>query len=149
MARSDHPKSAVVPENITKVHKIVLGDRKLKLRETADTFKISEGSVFTILHESLEISKLFPKWVPRFLTPNHKQQRVEDSKRCLEVFKRGEKDFLQRHLTMDETWIHHYTSETKISLAEWTATGESRPNDQKLNSGPVRLWHPYFVYRLP
>ena len=55
------PKSAVVPENITKVHKIFLGDRKLKLREIADTLKISEGSVFTILHESLGMRKLFSK----------------------------------------------------------------------------------------
>ena len=50
--RSGRPKSGVVPENITKVHKIVLGDRKLKLREIADTLKISEGNVFTILDES-------------------------------------------------------------------------------------------------
>ena len=35
--RSDRPKSAVVPENITKVHKIVLVDLELKLREIADT----------------------------------------------------------------------------------------------------------------
>ena len=46
--RSGRPKSAVVPENITKLHKIVLGDRKLKLREIADTLKTSEGSVFAI-----------------------------------------------------------------------------------------------------
>ena len=46
--RFDRPKSAVLPENITKVHKIILGDRKSKLREIADTLKISEGSVFTI-----------------------------------------------------------------------------------------------------
>ena len=35
--RSGRPKSAVVPENITKVHKAVLGDRKLKLCEITDT----------------------------------------------------------------------------------------------------------------
>ena len=70
--RSDRPKSAVVPKNITKVHKIVLGDRKLKLREIADTLNISEGSVFTILHESLGMRKLFSNWVPRFLTPDKK-----------------------------------------------------------------------------
>ena len=57
--RSVRPKSAVVPENITKVYKIVLGDRKLKLREIADTLKLSEGSVFTILHKSLGMRKLF------------------------------------------------------------------------------------------
>ena len=86
---SGRTKSAVVPENIIKVHKIVLGDRKLKLRKIADTLKILEGSVFTILHESLGMRKLFPKWVPHLLTPDQKQQRVEDSEHCLELFMRG------------------------------------------------------------
>ena len=103
-----------------------MGDCKLKLREIADTLKISEASVFTILQESLGMRKLFLKWVPRFLTPDQKQQRVEDSERCLELFKRGKKDFLHRYVTMDETWIHYYTPETKISPAEWTAVSESR-----------------------
>lgn len=44
---------------------MVLADRKLKLREIVDTFKISEGSVFTILHEHLNMRKHYPKWVPR------------------------------------------------------------------------------------
>ena len=38
--RSGRPNLAVVPENI-KVHKMVLAIRKLKLREIADTLKIS------------------------------------------------------------------------------------------------------------
>ena len=70
--RSGRPKSVIVPENITKVHKIVFGDRKLKLREIADTLKISESSVFTILQESLGMGKLFSKWVPRLHTPDQK-----------------------------------------------------------------------------
>ena len=32
---------------------------------------------------------------------------------------------------MDETWIHHYTLETKRSSTEWTAAGESRPKRPK------------------
>ena len=104
--------------NITKFHKIVLGDRKLELREIDDTLKISEGSVFIILHESLRMHKLFSKWVPRLLTPDQKQQRVKDSERCLELFKRGKKYFLHRYVTMDERWIHHYTPETKTPSAE-------------------------------
>ena len=87
---------------------------------------ISKGSMLTILHESLGMRKLFPKCVPRLLTPDQKQQRVEDSERCFELFKRGKKDFLHRCVTMDETWIHHYTPEIKRSSTEWTAFGESR-----------------------
>ncbi|CAK9826871.1 Histone-lysine N-methyltransferase SETMAR [Anthophora retusa] len=129
--RSSRPKSAVVPENIKKVLKIVLKDRKVKLREIADTLKISEGSVFTILHENLSMHKLFSKWVPRLLTPDQKRQRVDDSERCLELFKRDKKDFLRRYVTMDETWIHYYTPESKRSSAEWTAADESRPKRPK------------------
>ena len=32
---------------------------------------------------------------------------------------------------MDETWIHHYTPETKRSSTEWTAAGEGRPKRPK------------------
>ena len=116
--RSSYPNSAVVQENIEKSHKMVLADCKLKLREIADTLKISEGSVFTILHESVGMSKLFSKWVPRLFTLDKKQKRVEDSQRCLELFKRGKKDFLSQYVTMDETWINYYTPKTKISSAE-------------------------------
>ena len=59
--RSGRPKSAVFPENITKNQKIILGDRKLKLHEIADTLQISEGNVFTIFHESLGMRELFMK----------------------------------------------------------------------------------------
>ena len=125
--RSGRPKSAIVPENITKVYKIFLGDRKLKLRDIVETLKISEGSVFTIFHESLGMRKLFSMWVPRLLTSEQKQQRVEESEFCLELFKRGKNNFLRQCVTMNEIWIHQCTPETKRSSAEWTAAGESRP----------------------
>ena len=58
---------------------------------------ISEGSVFTILHESLGMRKLFSKWVPRLNTADQKQQRVENSEHYLVLFKPGKKDFLKQN----------------------------------------------------
>ena len=52
------PNSAVILENTKKLHKLVLADRELKLREIAEELKISESSVFTILHEHLSMRKL-------------------------------------------------------------------------------------------
>ena len=60
--RSGRPKSAVVPENIIKVYKIVFGDCKLKLREIAGASMISEGNVFANSHKSFGMRKLFSKW---------------------------------------------------------------------------------------
>lgn len=59
--RSGRPNTAVTEENIKKVRKIVLTDRKLKLKEIAEASKLSEGSVFTILHEHLGMKKLIDK----------------------------------------------------------------------------------------
>ena len=46
-------------------------------------------------------------------------------------FKRGKKVFQRRYVTIDETWIHHYTPETKGSSAEWTGVGQSCPKRPK------------------
>ena len=83
---------------------MVFADRKLKLREIADTLKISEGSLFAILYKHLSMRKLCSKWVPRLLTVDQKQKRVDDSEPCLELFQRNKKDYFMRCVTMDETW---------------------------------------------
>ena len=52
---------------------MVLADRKLELHEIVYTSKISEDSVFTILHEHLSMKKLCSKWVPRLITIDKKK----------------------------------------------------------------------------
>ena len=120
---SDHPNSAVVLENTKKLHKLILADRKLKLREIAEEL-ILEGIVFTILHEHLSIRKLCTKWVLDLLTVNQKQRCVDDF--FLQLFQCNKKEFLHKYVTMDEIWIHHFTLESNLQSAEWTAAGESR-----------------------
>ena len=50
------------------------------------------------------------KWAPRLL--DQKQQRVDDLESCLEMLQHNKNDFFMRYVTMDETWIHHYTPES-------------------------------------
>ncbi|KAL7725070.1 hypothetical protein ACLKA6_010344 [Drosophila palustris] len=125
------PNDAVIPENVEKTLKIIMSDRKVKVREIADILKISAGSVHTIIHEHLGMKKVFSKWVPRLLTPEQKQQRIDESKSCLDMFTRNKSEFLRRYITMDETWIHHFTPESNRQSAEWHAAGESRPKRPK------------------
>ena len=47
--------------------------------------------------------------VPRSLTVDQKQQRVDASEECLGIFKRNKAEFFRRFITMNEAWIHHYT----------------------------------------
>lgn len=91
--RSGRPNKAVISETIKKIHKLVMNDRKLKVHELADIVKISDGSVFTILHERLAMRKLCAKYVPRELTVDQKQQRVDASGECLALLNRNKIEF--------------------------------------------------------
>jgi len=41
------------------------------------------------------------------------------------------KEFLRRFVTVDETWIHWYTPETKEQSKQWTSPGEPAPKKVK------------------
>ena len=148
---SGRPNSVVISENTKKFHKLALANRKLKLCEIAEELKISEGSVFVILHEHLSMRKLCSKWVPRLFTVNQKQQRIDDSDCCLQLFQRNKKEILHKHVTMDETWIHHFTPKPNRQLAEWTVANESHPKQPKMQSTGLCILGcaRYFVHRLP
>lgn len=125
--RSGRPIEVVTPANFKKIHSIISNDHKAKLREIAAQTKISTERVGFILHEHLKMRKLCSYWVPRALTFDQKRKRVSLSKCNLEKFKHDSSEFMQRFVTMDETWIHYYmlNNKQKKLLAHifWDAHG--------------------------
>ena len=51
--------------------------------------------------------------MPRLLKMEQKQHREDVSIECLAMFYSNKADFLLRFMTMGETWVHHFTLETK------------------------------------
>ena len=82
----------------------------------------SHSTVISILHEQLGMKKLSARWVSRLLTVDHKRRVI--SKQCLEMFQRNPDEFLHQFITVDETWIHYFTPETKKQSKQWTSLGE-------------------------
>jgi len=82
--------------------------------------------------------KLSARWVPRLLTPDNK--RTVRPLQSLTLFKRNPKKFLSCFVTVDETWIHWYTPETKEQSKQWTSPGEPAAKKAKTvpSAGKVR-----------
>ncbi|EFN76356.1 hypothetical protein EAI_02828, partial [Harpegnathos saltator] len=57
--------------------------------------------------------KLCARWLPHLRTINRKRIRMRISRTCLDRFKQNKMVFKRRFITVDETWIHHYTPERK------------------------------------
>jgi len=111
--REGRPKSTTTPEIIEQVHDMVLDDRRIKVREIAETIGISKERVGYILHKELDMKKLCAGWVPRLVTADQKRTCMKISEQCLERFNKNKTDFVRQFITMDEAWIHHYTPESK------------------------------------
>ncbi|GFV56768.1 mariner transposase [Trichonephila clavipes] len=95
--------------------------------ELAEILKILKERVGHIVKEYLVMRKLCSKGVPRELAIDQKQQRIDDSTQCLKLFNRNKCEFLFRYVTMDETWLDHFTPESNRQSAEWTARDEPTP----------------------
>lgn len=129
--RSGRPIEVTTPDMIEKIHQIVLKDRRLKVREIAETCKMSYERVQNILHQHLYMEKLCARWVPRLLTVDQKLIRKNISTANLALYKRNPSEFLRRFVTVDETWVHHYTPETKEQSKQWIGPGEPTPKKAK------------------
>jgi hypothetical protein len=58
---------------------MLLDDGRMKVGEIAETIGISKERVGYILHEELDMKKLWARWVPRLLTADQKRTRMKIS----------------------------------------------------------------------
>jgi len=73
--RSGRPETSRTEENIAKVRQIVRENRRLIVRSIAEQVKIDRETVWKILTEDLDMSKVCAKMVPKNLTEEQKQRR--------------------------------------------------------------------------
>lgn len=138
---SGAPATVIVDETIDAVDQMVKADRRVHVRQIAEALGISIGSVHSILHEKLGLSKVCARWVPRFLTNDQKQNRTQLSLALFHRFTADPDDFKFRIVTGDETWVYHYDPETKQQSMQWVSTGSRPPVKAKVikSAGKVML----------
>ena len=56
-----------------------------------------------------------------------KHIRMQISQACLDRFNKNKTDVILRLVTMDDTWINHYTPETKEQSKQWVEFCSSKP----------------------
>ena len=108
--RSGRPSSVHSSASIDQADALIKENRRITIDELAESLGVSSGSAVKIM-DTLGYSKVCARWVPRQLTKAHKQCRQEDCSELLE-YCLSDKTFLQRIVTGDETWVHHFKPES-------------------------------------
>ena len=132
--RQGRPSEVSTLEKQQAVKDLILAERRITVEEiaqqldtstgTAQQLDISTGTAHHIIHEVLKFSKVSCRWVSKILTPEHKQNRLDISRKLLDRFHKEGETFLQRIITCDETWAFHYEP-TKQQNMEWKHTSST------------------------
>eukprot|EP00794_Sanderia_malayensis_P008399 gene8399-9299_t len=88
-AHPGRPPTAVVPETVATVEKMLQEDGRMTYSMLQDSLKIGSAAVHTILHEKLQVRKVTARWVPHCLTDQQKDHRVNWCQFMLQKFDEG------------------------------------------------------------
>ncbi|UYV71760.1 hypothetical protein LAZ67_9000294 [Cordylochernes scorpioides] len=133
------PVESVTQENIDKIHDLVMLNRRMTVRQIEETLGIPKTTVDRIMREHLGLRKLSAHWVPKLLTPDQKAVRRKLSSDNLALFEANPEKFVNRFVTMDETWAHHFTPESKQQSMQWRHSGSPPPKKAKTVSSAGKV----------
>ena len=108
---------------------MILKNRRVSIDEVAHSLNVGHGSAYKIVHDMLGFRKVCARWVPRELTEEHKRNRVEICQSLLNRYSDQGEAFLERIVTGDETWVHHFETESKRQQGMETS---GIPKDQEV-----------------
>ena len=125
--RPGRPTSSKTLSNIERVQIILDEDRRITLRELEERVGISKSTLYSIITEDLEMSKVTARWVSKLLRKEQKREGVRVSNELLSRYK-TEEDFLDSIVTGDESWFHYYEPESKSQSKQWKRCDEPVPS---------------------
>ena len=100
-----------------------MDDRCVTERYIASVVGISQERVHSILKDDMGMRKLSAHWIPRLLPIDQQHTKQKMSHAILNHFVTDPDKFLLRFVTVDETWVHHFTSESKQQSKQWKHPG--------------------------
>jgi hypothetical protein len=101
-------------EIVRKIENAFCDNRRLTVDELSAIFlQISRSLLHKTITEILRYRKLSVGWVPKQLTDQHTLNQVEVRQEFMRHYKLYGDEFLHSIITGDETWVAHYTPDTK------------------------------------
>lgn len=138
------PPTEIVSENVDLVEKIVLSDRRLKLKEIAEESGLSKTTVYRIIKEHLGMNKISARWIPKLLSAVQKEQRMKCAQSFLNLCADHPQSIFDRIVTGDETMVLYFDPTSKRESMEWRRPDEERPKKAKVQQSRRKIMSTIF-----
>jgi hypothetical protein len=93
--------------------KLIQDGRRITIDSVATALGCSHGLAYSIMHDHWKFWKVYAWWVPRELKDREKINRMGLSLQHLIRYAYEGEEMLNRTVTWDESWVHHYQHNSK------------------------------------
>jgi len=138
------PSTSKTDANIKKVSEIFIQNRRLSIWAVAELIKIDKETVQQILHNNFKLKKVCSKMVPRLLTPEQKEIRMNI---CADILQNIENDsnLLENVITCDESFFfYQYDPESKRQSMRWKSPSSSRQKKAQQSKSKFKAMMVFF-----
>lgn len=135
--RSGRPSTTKTLDNIERVRLAIEQDRRMTVRELEEDIGIPKTIIWEILTSNLQMTRVCAKFIPKLLSTDQKQLRLEIAQDNLEMVN-NDYTLLRKVITGDESWVYGYDPETKQQSSQWKHSGSPRPKKARQSRSNVK-----------
>ena len=117
--RSGRPVIVATETVKQQIEQRIRDNRRVTIDEIAVEFHMSHGAAYKIVHDDSGYRKVCSRWIPRQLSDEQKHTRQTICQQHLDRHAREVDAFLNRIVTGDESWVHHYEPKSKRQSMQW------------------------------
>jgi histone-lysine N-methyltransferase SETMAR len=128
------------------VKSVIEGTRSISCTAIATEVGISPASVYRIRTNSLRKRKVCAMWIPHMLNDDQRAMCLLLANTRQQHRRNEGNAFLNRILTVDESWMHSFDPQLKQQNAEWRATSQ-RKKIARRSQGALKVTHVMFFSR--
>jgi hypothetical protein len=90
------------------VEELIQADRRITIDSVTTALRCSYGLACSIMDDRLKFRKVCSQWAARELKDQEKMNQMGESVQHLLWYAAEGEDMLNRIVTGDESWVHHY-----------------------------------------
>ncbi|UYV81788.1 hypothetical protein LAZ67_20002368 [Cordylochernes scorpioides] len=139
------PRSLRCEENKLKIKELIKSNRIISIKDLYSETGLSVGLCHQIETKDLDMIRTSSKFVPRILTEEQKEVRMDVCKNMVEMT-RTDPEWMQKIITGDETWVYQYDPETKPQSSQWIERGEPKPKKARFTKSKDKTLLVSFFY---
>jgi transposase len=144
--RPGRPVEIATEATVKHVKELIRADRRITIDSVTTALGCSHCLAYSIMHDRLKYRTECAQWVPR--KPKDREKNKPNASVLATLLRYADEGehMLNRNVTGNEPWVHHYQPESKHALMQWKHPSSSSRTTKKFKNEKYSVKCDQYIY---